>query len=143
MEKNRNKQIILATVLISYFLIILSNSVIFTGIVDIQHELSLSTKTLSWVSNSYSLTFGGLLLLSGRLSDIFPKKIVFSVGIIIFGITSLLVGIANTGTLLILARAVQGIGASIIAPTSLALCWTHLTEWNVQKQLPYMEQLLE
>ncbi|PRO89120.1 MFS transporter [Lactiplantibacillus pentosus] len=121
MEKNRNKQIILATVLISYFLIILSNSVIFTGIVDIQHELSLSTKTLSWVSNSYSLTFGGLLLLSGRLSDIFPKKIVFSVGIIIFGITSLLVGIANTGTLLILARAVQGIGASIIAPTSLAL----------------------
>ncbi|MDN2453441.1 MFS transporter [Lactobacillus sp. UCMA15818] len=117
----KNKQIILTTVLISYFLIILSNSVIFTGIVDIQHELSLSTKTLSWVSNSYSLTFGGLLLLSGRLSDIFPKKIVFSVGIIIFGITSLLVGIANTGTLLILARAFQGVGASIIAPTSLAL----------------------
>ncbi|EHN59040.1 MFS transporter [Oenococcus kitaharae] len=121
MEKIKKQRIILTAVLISYFLIIMSNSVIFTGVVNIQRDLSLSAKALPWVSNSYSLTFGGLLLLAGRLGDIFEKKLIFIIGIVVFGISSLLVGIANTSGLMILARAVQGIGASIIAPTSSAL----------------------
>lgn len=120
-----NKKWLLAIILLSYFMILLDNSIIFTGTVKIAEELKLTPTILSWVSNAYSLTFGGLLLIGGRLGDTYGKKRVFLVGLILFGIGSLLVGIGNTGLFVILARGFQGIGSAILAPTTLSLLMTN------------------
>lgn len=119
--KKTNKKVILAIILISYFMILLDNSIIFTGTVKIAAELNLSQTTLSWVTNAYSLTFGGLLLLGGSIGDIIGRKRVFMIGLTVFAVGSLLVGLANSAVMIILARAFQGIGSAILAPTTLAL----------------------
>ncbi|SPS07121.1 MFS transporter [Latilactobacillus sakei] len=119
--RKENKGIILAIILISYFMILLDNSIIFTGTVKIAAELNLNQTALSWVSNAYSLTFGGLLLLGGSIGDIIGRKRIFSIGLVIFAIGSLLVGLAGSMLTIVLARAFQGIGSAILAPTSLAL----------------------
>ncbi|MGX4645393.1 MFS transporter [Holzapfeliella sp. JNUCC 80] len=120
-----NKKWLLAIILLSYFMILLDNSIIFTGTVKIAEELKLTPTILSWVSNAYSLTFGGLLLIGGRLGDTYGKKRVFLVGLILFGLGSLLVGIGNTGLFVILARGFQGVGSAILAPTTLSLLMTY------------------
>ncbi|WP_331715170.1 MFS transporter [Latilactobacillus sakei] len=119
--KKTNKKVILAIILISYFMILLDNSIIFTGTFKIAAELNLSQTTLSWVTNAYSLTFGGLLLLGGSIGDIIGRKRVFMIGLTVFAVGSLLVGLANSAVMIILARAFQGIGSAILAPTTLAL----------------------
>ncbi|MED9787395.1 MAG: MFS transporter [Latilactobacillus curvatus] len=119
--RKENKGIILAIILISYFMILLDNSIIFTGTVKIAAELNLSQTALSWVSNAYSLTFGGLLLLGGSIGDIIGRKRIFSIGLLIFAVGSLLVGLAGSMMSIVLARVFQGIGSAILAPTSLAL----------------------
>jgi len=105
----------------SYFMILLDNSIIFTGTVKIAQNLDLNQATLSWVSSAYSLTFGGVLLLGGRAGDLFGRRRVFQVGLLIFGLGSLLVGMAVNAPMIIAARAFQGIGSAILAPTTLAI----------------------
>ncbi|PAD37126.1 MFS transporter [Terribacillus saccharophilus] len=112
---------ILPIVLITYFLILLDNSIIFTGTVKIAQDLSLDARSISWVSNAYALTFGGLLLAMGRAGDIFGRKKIFIIGLVLFGLGSLAVGLSQDSTSIILARAFQGIGSSILAPSTLAL----------------------
>ncbi|PEK99599.1 MFS transporter [Bacillus sp. AFS017336] len=113
--------IILPITLLSYFLILMDNSIIFTSSVQIGESLGLSAAALSWVSSAYTLTFGGFLLLSGRLSDLLGRKRIFLFGLLIFGISSLIIGLSRTAEMVIAMRAIQGIGSSIIAPTTLAL----------------------
>lgn len=113
--------IILPITLLSYFLILMDNSIIFTSSVQIGQSLGLSAAALSWVSSVYTLTFGGFLLLSGRLSDLLGRKRIFLLGLLIFGLSSLFIGLAKTAEMMIAMRAIQGIGSSIIAPTTLAL----------------------
>lgn len=112
---------VLPITLLAYFLILMDNSIIFTSSVQIGESLQLSSNSLAWVSNAYTLTFGGFLLLSGRLSDLLGRKRIFQLGLAIFCLSSLVIGLAQNSTMMILARAVQGIGSSIIAPTTLAL----------------------
>lgn len=119
--KKTKFDIVLAIILLSYFMILLDNSIIFTGTVKISEELQLNQLELSWVSNAYSLNFGGLLLLGARIGDIFGRKRVFISGLVIFAIGSLFVGLATNGLFIILARAFQGIGSAILAPTTLAM----------------------
>lgn len=119
-----NKQkfgMILPIILISYFMILLDNSIVFTSTVKIAADLSLSASELSWVTNSYALTFGGLLMIGGRSGDIFGRRNVFLIGLVIFSIGSLLVGLSTNGLMIIAMRALQGIGSAILAPTTLAL----------------------
>ncbi|WP_125709635.1 MFS transporter [Lacticaseibacillus porcinae] len=113
--------IILPIIIISYFMIILDNSIIFTGSVKIAQEFGLNQSQLSWVSNAYALTFGGFLLFGGRAGDIFGRKNIFNAGLVIFGLGSLFVSIAPSLAVMIPARAFQGLGSAILAPTSLAL----------------------
>lgn len=113
--------VILPITLLAYFLILMDNSIIFTSSVEIGESLGLSAAALSWVSSAYTLTFGGFLLLSGRLSDLLGRKRIFLIGLFIFGISSLVIGLSQTAEMVIAMRAVQGIGSSIIAPTTLAL----------------------
>lgn len=112
---------ILVIALFAYFLILMDNSIVFTSSVEIGKALNLSETALAWVSNAYTLTFGSFLLLSGKLLDLFGRKKVFMIGLTIFGLASLVIGLTNNGGLLIVARAIQGIGSSIVAPTTLAL----------------------
>jgi MFS family permease len=119
--KNKRFGIILPIILISYFVILLDNSIVFTSTVSIARDLKMTTATLAWVTNAYSLTFGGLLLLGGRLGDLYGRKKVFLSGLVIFGIGSLLVSASPNAAVIIAARAFQGIGSAVLAPTTLAL----------------------
>lgn len=113
--------IVLPIALLSYFLILMDNSIVFTSSREIGADLGLDAVGMAWISNAYTLTFGGFLLLSGRLSDLLGRKQIFQIGMAIFGIASLVVGIATDATMMIIGRAVQGIGSSIVAPATLAM----------------------
>lgn len=124
--KNR-MDIVLLIILLSYFMILLDNSIVFTGTIKIARDLHLNQSVLSWVSNAYSLTFGGFLLLGSRIGDIFGRKKIFLIGLGIFGLGSLFVGLSQSALYIIIARAFQGIGSAILAPTSLALLMDNYT----------------
>jgi EmrB/QacA subfamily drug resistance transporter len=119
--RNSSPAAILTIIVVSYFMILLDNSVIFTGLPSIRADLELSPTALSWVQDAYVLVFGGLLLLGARAGDIVGRRRLFVTGLIVFGAASLLIGLAPAGWWMIAARALQGIGAAIVAPTSLAL----------------------
>jgi EmrB/QacA subfamily drug resistance transporter len=112
---------ILAVILVSYFMIVLDNSIVFTGLTRIREDLGFSTAGLSWVQNAYALVFGGLLLLGARAGDILGRRRMFVIGLVIFSLASLAIGLSPSGGWMIGARAIQGIGSAILAPTSLAL----------------------
>ena len=90
----------------------------------IQNELGLSDAGRSWVITAYVLTFGGLMLLGGRLGDTFGRKRIFIIGVALFTVASTMCGIAWDGGTLVVARLLQGVAAAIIAPTSMALMAT-------------------
>lgn len=113
--------IILPIILISYFLILLDNSVVFTSTVQIASSLHMTSQSVAWITNIYALVFGSMLLLGGRLGDLYGRKPIFLTGLVIFTFFSLLVGLAPNGLFIIFMRAFQGIGSAILAPTSLAL----------------------
>ena len=112
---------ILAIILLSYFMILLDNSIIFTGLPSIGAAMGYSSTGLSWVQDAYTLVFGGLLHLGARLGDVLGRRRVFVGALTVFALASLLVGAAPTGWWLIAARALQGVGAAVVAPSSLSL----------------------
>lgn len=116
-----HKGAILTIVLVSYFMILLDNSVIFTALPSLQADLRLSGTELAWVQNAYTLVFGGFLLLGARAGDILGRKPVFIFGLIVFSIASLLIALSPAAWWIITARAIQGIGAAIVAPSALSL----------------------
>lgn len=117
----KQKAPVLAVILLSYFLILLDNSVMFTGLPSIQRDLALTATQLTWAQDAYTLVFGGLLLLGARLGDVLGRRRVFIVGLLIFVLASAFVGFSVNPGMLIAGRAAQGIGAAIVAPSSLSL----------------------
>ena len=121
---NQNKEkfgIVLPIILLSYFMILLDNSIIFTNTVKIATDLHLNSQTLAWVSSAYTLTFGGFQLFGGRIGDVYGRKRVFLIGLLLFSFGSLMVGLSTNAPMIISMRAFQGIGSAILAPTTLAL----------------------
>ncbi|MEA2303837.1 MAG: hypothetical protein QOH43_1117 [Solirubrobacteraceae bacterium] len=114
-------RLVLGVILACYLMIVLDVSVIITALPDIRHALGFSPTDLSWVQNAYTLTFGGLLLLGARAGDILGRRRTFVAGIALFTAASLLGGLAQSATWLLAARAVQGVGAAVAAPSTLAL----------------------
>lgn len=112
---------ILLIVLLSYCVTAIDASIVTTGITLIKADLHLNQVSLSWVQNAYLLAFGGMVLLGGRLGDLVGRKRVFILSLILFGTGSFFAGISQEATMMISARFIQGIGAAILAPTSLAL----------------------
>jgi EmrB/QacA subfamily drug resistance transporter len=102
-------------------MVILDNSIIFTGLPRIESAMDFSPTGLTWVQDAYTLVFGGLLLLGARAGDIVGRRRMFILGLTLFASASFLVGAAPFSWWLIAARAFQGIGAAILAPSSLAL----------------------
>lgn len=115
------KKWILTIILLSYFITAIDASIVITGVTKIAADLQLSPSLLSWVQNAYVLAWGGFMLLGGRLSDTFGRKRILNLSLVLFGIGSLLAGIAWSAAVMIVARFIQGVGSAILAPTSLAL----------------------
>jgi EmrB/QacA subfamily drug resistance transporter len=123
----RHTTAILVIILVSYFMILLDNSIIFTALPKIHAAMQFSPAGLAWVQDAYTLVFGGLLLLGARAGDLLGRRRVFVFGLAVFALASLLVGLAPTGWWLITARGVQGVGAAIVAPSSLSLLTASFT----------------
>ncbi|MFD9510998.1 MFS transporter [Streptomyces mirabilis] len=113
--------LILTIICVSYFMVILDNSIVFTGLPQIRSDMGFSETGLSWITNAYVLVFGGLLLLGARAGDLFGHRRVFLFSLVVFALTSLLVGAAQSQWWLIGARALQGVGAAVLAPSALSL----------------------
>jgi EmrB/QacA subfamily drug resistance transporter len=102
-------------------MVILDNSIVFTGLPQIRSDMGFSETGLSWITNAYVLVFGGLLLLGARAGDLFGHRRMFLFSLIVFSLASLLVGAAPSQGSLIGARALQGVGAAVLAPSALSL----------------------
>ncbi|MEU6895145.1 MFS transporter [Streptomyces sp. NPDC046557] len=105
-------------------MLVLDNTIVAVALPSMQHSLGMSDANLGWVITAYALAFGGLLLAGGRAGDLFGRRKVFRIGLILFTVASLLGGLAGSGELLITARVLQGLGAAIAAPTALSLLAT-------------------
>jgi EmrB/QacA subfamily drug resistance transporter len=116
-----NPAMVLAIILGCYLMVVLDASVVITALPDIRTDLGFSPAGLSWVQNIYALAFGGLLLLGARMGDLLGRRQVFIGGITLFTVASMLGGLAQSETWLLAARALQGVGAAIAAPSTLAL----------------------
>src|SRR4051794_23758766 len=122
------KGAILAIVLASYTMIVLDISIVITALTKIHRALDFSATALSWIQNAYLLAFGGLLLLGARAGDLIGRRRIFIIGLGLFTVASVAVGSAQSEAWLIAARAVQGAGAAILAPSTLALLQTSFEE---------------
>ena len=109
-------------------MIVLDATIVNIALPHIQQALGFSNTNLSWVLNAYTLTFGGLLLLGGRSGDIFGRRRMFIIGILIFAGASLAGGLAQSQAWLLLARVAQGVGGAIASPTALSLVTTTFPE---------------
>ncbi len=117
--------IVIAT---AQLMVVLDATIVNVALPHIQTALGFSGSGLEWVVNAYALTFGGLLLLGGRAGDILGRRRVFVAGIIVFSLASLLGGFATSQAWLLAARALQGVGGAIVAPTALSLITTNFPE---------------
>jgi EmrB/QacA subfamily drug resistance transporter len=123
-----HKRAILLIVLASYTMIVVDISIVITALPQIHRALDFSATALSWVQNAYLLAFGGLLLLGARAGDLIGRRKTFIVGLGVFTAASVAVGAARSEGWLIAARAAQGVGAAILAPSTLALLQTSFEE---------------
>jgi EmrB/QacA subfamily drug resistance transporter len=125
LQAARDKRwIALALLCTAQFVVVLDASIVNVALPTIQQALDFSESSLAWVVNAYVLTFGGFLLLGGRLADLLGRRRVFMAGLILFAIASLAGGLAADSTQLIAARAVQGLGAAILSPAALSIVAT-------------------
>jgi EmrB/QacA subfamily drug resistance transporter len=118
----------IAIIVISQFMVGLDATVVNIALPEIHRALGFSSTSLAWVTSAYTLAFAGLLLLGGRAGDILGRRKMFITGLVLFGAASLVGGLANSEGLLLSMRAVQGIGAALAAPNSLALISTNVAE---------------
>src|SRR6187200_137645 len=123
-----NPWIVLVLICLAQFMVVLDATIVNVALPSIQQDLHLSQGNLQWIVNSYTLVFGGFLLLGGRAGDLLGRKRVFLVGLVIFTAASLLNGLAVNSGMLIGFRAVQGLGAALISPAALSIISTTFAE---------------
>ena len=102
----------------AFFMVILDVAIVNVALPTIQTDLDFSPRNLQWVVSAYALTFGGLLLLGGRIADLVGRRRVFVTGVALFAAASLVAGLATSEATLISARAAQGIGAALMTPAA-------------------------
>ncbi len=107
----------LAVLGIAYLMVVLDVSVVNVALPSIQEDLNFTPENLQWVVSGYALTFGGFLLLGGRMGDILGRRRLFMIGLGLFFVTSLWAGLANSDAMLIIARLAQGAAGAILAPS--------------------------
>jgi EmrB/QacA subfamily drug resistance transporter len=127
-ETTRAKNLALALLAMAQFVVVLDASIVNVALPSIGTDLDFAQEDLSWVVNSYTLVFGGFLLLGGRLADLLGRRRLFVYGMWLFAGASLAGGLAQNDLWLIVARSVQGLGAALISPAALAIVTTTFAE---------------
>lgn len=123
-----HRTVVLVLLSLTQFILVIDVSIVNVALSSIQQALSFSQSNLQWILSAYTLTFGGLLLLGGRASDLLGRRRVFMAGLVVFTCGSALCGFAQTELMLILSRAFQGVGAAIISPGALSILMTTFPE---------------
>jgi EmrB/QacA subfamily drug resistance transporter/deazaflavin-dependent oxidoreductase (nitroreductase family) len=117
----RNLNLALVVIALAQLMVVLDVAIVNVALPSIQRELHFAATDLEWVVNAYAIAFGGLLLFGGRTGDLFGRRRMFIIGALMFTAGSLAGGLATSSTFLIAARAAQGVGAAVLAPTALSL----------------------
>src|SRR5215469_15642421 len=110
------------------FLDIADTAIVNVALPSIQHSLNFSQQNLQWVASGYILTYGGFLLLGGRLGDLLGRRRILLIGLAVFAVSSLTAGSATSSGVLVAARLVQGVGAALMAPAALSQLTTSFRE---------------
>src|SRR6184192_4287434 len=127
-EDARSRWLALYLLCLASLMIVLDVTIVNVALPSIQTDLGFSETSLAWVVNAYLLTYGGFLLLGGRLGDIFGHRRLFLAGIVLFTLASLACGLSATQWMLVTARTVQGLGGAVASAVSLSLMMTLFTE---------------
>jgi EmrB/QacA subfamily drug resistance transporter len=125
---NRTRWLALIVLCLGDLMIVLDGTIVNVALPTIRDDLGFTQESLAWVVNAYLLTFGGFLLLGGRLGDLFGQRRLFLIGITLFTAASLACGVANSQEFLVAARAVQGVGGAIVSAVAFSLIITLFTE---------------
>src|SRR4029453_641020 len=123
-EDKNGKLLALWALAVAQFMVFLDETVVNVALPSIKADLGFSEATLAWVVSVYIVVFGGLGLLGGRTADLFGRRRIFLAGTALFGAASLLDGLAGSQSMLLAARALQGVGAALATPAALALVTT-------------------
>jgi EmrB/QacA subfamily drug resistance transporter len=124
----RHRTLILVLCCVAQFMVVLDVSIVNVALPSIDDDLGFSADALSWVVNAYTLAFAGFLLLGGRAADLLGRRRVFTGGLLLFGLASLAGGLAQGEGTLVAARAAQGLGGAVVAPSGLSILATTFTE---------------
>src|SRR6476659_3122839 len=124
----RGKNLALTLLAMTQFVVVIDASIVNVALPSIGAHLHFSRADLSWVVNAYTLTFGGFLLLGGRLADLLGRRRMFMIGLVVFSLASLAGGLARSEAWLIAARAIPGLGAAIVSPAALSIITTTFAE---------------
>jgi EmrB/QacA subfamily drug resistance transporter len=127
-ERSRTRWWALTAVSLATLMAYLDNNVTNVALPTIERSLHLSVSGLEWIVSSYLLVLGGLLLVGGRIADLYGRRRIFLAGLVIFTLSSLTAGLAGSGGMLIAARAVQGLGAALTMPAALAIVAATFTD---------------
>ncbi len=127
-ETHERKGMALLLLCLVQFMVVLDIAIVNVALPTIKNALDFNETDLSWVINAYTLTFGGLLLLGGRVADLVGRRRMFMIGLVVFSGASLVCGLSTSETMLITARAVQGVGAAMISPAALSILMTTFAE---------------
>lgn len=128
MNSGRFKGLALLVLAISQLIMALDYTIIFVAMPSLGEELGFSANHLQWVVSAYSLAFGGFLLIGGRLSDLMGRRRMFMIAMSLFGLGSLLGGLADSQLMLIIARGLQGLGGALLSPATLSLIMSNFEE---------------
>lgn len=123
-----SRWLVLLVVCLAQFMVILDATIVNVALPSIQRGLHFSDANLQWVINSYTLVFGGFLLLGGRLADLLGRRRLFVAGVVVFTIASLINGLAQSSGMLVAGRALQGLGGAMVSPAALSIVTTTFTD---------------
>src|SRR5881394_2540133 len=125
---SRTRWLALYTLCLASLMIVLDATIVNVALPSIRDDLGFSETSLAWVVNAYLLTYGGFLLLGGRLRDLYGHRRLFLAGITLFTLASLMCGLSTTQGMLVAARAVQGLGGAVASAVALSLMMALFTE---------------
>ena len=128
LSSQRGKNLALLLLAMAQFVVVIDASIVNVALPSIGAHLHFYRDDLSWVVNAYTLTFGGFLLLGGRLADLLGRRRMFMIGLVVFSLASLGGGLAQSEAWLLTARAIQGLGAAIVSPAALSIITTTFAE---------------
>ncbi|GAA5178501.1 MFS transporter [Rugosimonospora acidiphila] len=119
---------------VAQFMVVLDVTIVNVALPQMRQDLGLSVNSQQWVVNAYTLTFAGFLMLGGRAADLFGRRRIFMIGLVIFTVCSLVGGVAQSSGWLIGARAAQGLGGAVLAPATLSLLTSRFTDPHARRR---------